>query len=303
VSSPRERGSSGDIAPPQRSGRVVPARAGVIRWLRTLADDVVGRPRASGGHPRTCSTTGPRTESSPRERGSSHAPHHCRRQRHVVPARAGVIQDLRSRHRRARGRPRASGGHPDPEAVAFAIMASSPRERGSSAVQPRGRSGRAVVPARAGVIRAPCSSSRWQRGRPRASGGHPRRRDARDGRSGSSPRERGSSLGRDLPRGRHAVVPARAGVIPDRLLLDARSPRRPRASGGHPAGDMRGLADLLSSPRERGSSPTSVTPSARASVVPARAGVIRSPGSWPPRPACRPRASGGHPRAYTSRLT
>jgi len=156
-------------------------------------------------------------------------------------------------------------------------MASSPRERGSSAVQPRGRSGRAVVPARAGVIRAPCSSSRWQRGRPRASGGHPRRRDARDGRSGSSPRERGSSLGRDLPRGRHAVVPARAGVI--RLWARSRTWawRRPRASGGHPRSLGISAEADRSSPRERGSSRLVGMADARSCVVPARAGVIPVP--------------------------
>ena len=113
----------------------------------------------------------------------------------------------------------------------------------------------------------------------------------------SSPRERGSSRVAQFPPLRRGVVPARAGVIPGRRCGDGTCRRRPRASGGHPSGTVRHGHRLVSSPRERGSSPDALILSMRRHVVPARAGVIRTSGRTALLRSSRPRASGGHPPA------
>ena len=164
--------------------------------------------------------------------------------------------------------------------------------------RPLQRGRRVVVPARAGVIRAPDGGAAHRWGRPRASGGHPGSAITPGGAAESSPRERGSSLaGRGRLRA-HGVVPARAGVI---LLLSSKEIHhacRPRASGGHPRARYWFDLDAMSSPRERGSSPRHRHPRRRLGVVPARAGVIPSTSGGGCANGCRPRASGGHPRHH-----
>ena len=60
----------------------------------------------------------------------------------------------------SKSRPRASGGHPDPAAVATGAGVSSPRERGSSYRRSPMGTPSMVVPARAGVIHKGRASSR-----------------------------------------------------------------------------------------------------------------------------------------------
>ena len=138
ASSPRERGSSGNADGPSVHRGVVPARAGVIRECGWSLGASRCRPRASGGHPVCDLSRLPFRRSSPRERGSS---------RWTPWWPVGWP-----------GRPRASGGHPPPASPAAWCRRSSPRERGSSAVALAGLVQRAVVPARAGVIRE-CSTA------------------------------------------------------------------------------------------------------------------------------------------------
>ncbi len=213
---------------------------------------------------------------------------------------------------RLASRPRASGGHPPSGPGATRRASSSPRERGSSGFQGGPQPGLLVVPARAGVIPAEGVNAVIVRGRPRASGGHPRHSPFLPSPRTSSPRERGSSgVPRDLGRAgrvvparagviRAGVVPARAGVIRPRPRSPLRGLRRPRASGGHPPGmDMRVDVEM-SSPRERGSSEHSTAARRRVTVVPARAGVIPWRSRTRARRCGRPRASGGHPEAVTT---
>ncbi len=233
-SSPRERGSSPSGRPCLRRQRVVPARAGVIRRRSWRARFSGSRPRASGGHPSHSPAPAGFTLSSPRERGSSAPGPRLHASGQVVPARAGVIRVAARRRRRCPGRPRASGGHP-PLWVSIALWrASSPRERGSSLIEPF---------AHLRAVR-----------RPRASGGHPAHHPGSAGQQPSSPRERGSSDAHQHPLGALRVVPARAGVIRKGGPREDRGPGRPRASGGHPDGRRLMFEARTSSPRERGSS-------------------------------------------------
>ncbi len=200
-SSPRERGSSLGVVRGPLAGVVVPARAGVILAATSAPCGPKGRPRASGGHP-------------PRERGSSGRHPGADPRLLVVPARAGVIPAHRATMEGEVGRPRASGGHPAGHVVHVHITASSPRERGSSALA-RGRTVELfVVPARAGVIPGTRLGGDQRARRPRASGGHPPTTWDRRRYGSSSPRERGSSHGPRVGVDECGVVPARAGVIP-----------------------------------------------------------------------------------------
>ncbi len=286
-SSPRERGSSRVARHGGGDLHVVPARAGVIHTTPAPVDSGRGRPRASGGHPRSRCARVTFPLSSPRERGSSGTRPVHRPRSGVVPARAGVIRNARQQPEGRRGRPRASGGHPQPSSGPLAPPQSSPRERGSSLPTGAGGRGRRVVPARAGVIRAAWTWGTPCPRRPRASGGHPWRRLGGPPSAGSSPRERGSSGGCRGAGPERMVVPARAGVIPHPCPTVRAIEGRPRASGGHPR--------RASSPRERGSSRQPVVVPVPAHVVPARAGVIRDTEMVLGTIRCRPRASGGHP--------
>ena len=213
--------------------------------------------------------------SSPRERGSSAGWVARQGRPPVVPARAGVI-------------PRRAGSR-------SGTWTSSPRERGSSEAALARDVHPYVVPARAGVIRPSGFAAAEAARRPRASGGHPADATARLRERRSSPRERGSSVGHPLQRGRRVVVPARAGVILHLPPVWARAVRRPRASGGHPRGGVAARRWRWSSPRERGSSGRLLRQLDPEGVVPARAGVIRECGWSLGASRCRPRASGGHP--------
>ena len=172
-SSPRERGSSRSTPTATSASVVVPARAGVIRISSVRVCSPDSRPRASGGHPGSAAGGRPRRWSSPRERGSSPPIDRVLEQVHVVPARAGVILTPCHAPRMRICRPRASGGHPMRRRPSFMSIASSPRERGSSALYEQAWPTPRVVPARAGVIRWPPPSCSEASRRPRASGGHP----------------------------------------------------------------------------------------------------------------------------------
>ena len=278
-----------------RIAGVVPARAGVIPGRRSLRAGLRSRPRASGGHPSPGGVAFGHMESSPRERGSSSCCLARRFTMRVVPARAGVIRGPATGLTSMRCRPRASGGHPPGIVIPDGASASSPRERGSSPARQAVVARMGVVPARAGVIRATTRRRPRPTSRPRASGGHPANGGTGRAITKSSPRERGSSPPRGGSAGSGHVVPARAGVILPRGTPARRGRSRPRASGGHPRAATTGPANIMSSPRERGSSAAAGWVPRDSFVVPARAGVIRSRRHMGRVLGGRPRASGGHP--------
>ena len=158
ASSPHARGSSPRGCASGAAPTVVPARAGVIPGPGLPVRGAARRPRTRGGHPSSARPAGCPVMSSPHARGSS--PHQRLRTRacRVVPARAGVIPWTGLRRSSGRGRPRTRGGHPNSATRPLPPAVSSPHARGSS----RGRwcvaGVVAVVPARAGVIRAPSST-------------------------------------------------------------------------------------------------------------------------------------------------
>ena len=152
-----------------------------------------------------------------------------------------------------------------------------------------------VVPARAGVFpRSPPTSS-TQSGRPRPRGGVPTPATAPRNLFVSSPPARGCSWPGRVAHLRVTVVPARAGVFRICRTVAGGLARRPRPRGGVPATVLLRSASLLSSPPARGCSLRSAGRVPGPEVVPARAGVFRTPRGAAATRRSRPRPRGGVP--------
>ena len=153
--------------------------------------------------------------------------------------------------------------------------ASSPRTRGCSQLVLLRRVEHLVVPAHAGVF--PTSSS------------------TRRSSAWSSPRTRGCSPDTGNTRHHEGVVPAHARVFLENRNVRPPALSRPRARGGVPAMDDLTPVKSRLSPRTRGCSRRRCPGVHSRRVVPAHAGVFRSPiPQTPPRPS-RPRAHGSVP--------
>ncbi len=261
---------------------------------------MLSRPRTRGDLPPPARLRVDQAQSSPHARGSS-ADHSVRSpDRTVVPARAGIFRGTARGAVRAYGRPRTRGDLPAVGGIESAISMSSPHARGSSAC-PDGPQGRArVVPARAGIFLSTRCRCSHPDGRPRTRGDLPivPRPSWRLG-SRRRPRTRGDlpGVGRFLsvvqPSSPHArgssaiptpwthplpVVPARAGIFPDRGRLRPDHRSRPRTRGDLPAPTGARSAPMPSSPHARGSSSSEPGRHHPRPVVPARAGIF--PTSW-----------------------
>ncbi len=172
---------------------------------------------------------------------------------------------------------------------------SSPRTRGLSVTLVTVSRVPPVVPAHAGVIRAPGPRPSRRTRRPRARGGYPQGRSRRIPIIGSSPRTRGLSADPPARQRRVRVVPAHAGVIRSRPRSSRPPTSRPRARGGYPRGPNPDVTCPESSPRTRGLSGRRDPGRPGRRVVPAHAGVIRAASHRRSQPRGRPRARGGYP--------
>src|SRR5690606_12841301 len=95
----------------------------------------------------------------------------------------------------------------------------------------------------------------------------------------SSPPTRGCSAGRDLGVVAHAVLPADAGVFRSPAPNCCAPPSPPRRRGGVPTPEKTRTVPPLSSPPTRGCSDLPAPLRPPQGVLPADAGVFRSPGT------------------------
>ncbi len=298
-SSPHARGCSALSAGRPTDWEVVPARAGVFRLRCCSPATPASRPRTRGGVPVERYRSELDRESSPHARGCSQDLRDAVEARDVVPARAGVFPTTGARVSPSRSRPRTRGGVPWARLVDAPRGGSSPHARGCSDHARRYGGVGLVVPARAGVFPRAPGIGGAPSSRPRTRGGvPPASLDLIDDVE-SSPHARGCSpLG--LLRTRSApVVPARAGVFRPRRCRGLEGWSRPRTRGGVPACDSWRASPVRSSPHARGCSPHAARFVFEAAVVPARAGVFRSPTCRCPTSTGRPRTRGGVPVAVT----
>ncbi len=175
-----------------------------------------------------------------------------------------------------------------------------PRERGWTVGDAGHRDHGIVLPARAGVDRPATGPAAGPPGASRASGGGPFGTTARRAVLSCFPRERGWTALAGESAADACVLPARAGVDRRSATSTASSASASRASGGGPAAlqDLRFIVRCF--PRERGWTAGLAAVRACFCVLPARAGVDRSPRRARGCSRGASRASGGGPTRWFS---
>ena len=152
-----------------------------------------------------------------------------------------------------------------------------------------------VVPASAGIVPARGVSMSYQHRRPRQRGDRPYYGDHPDYAGESSPPARGSSTRSTSRCLLIAVVPASAGIVPDRSGRRLRERRRPRQRGDRPSTSWGSGIEQQSSPPARGSSAGAALDRDPRAVVPASAGIVQPMLPTQTRTSCRPRQRGDRP--------
>ncbi len=260
---------------------------------------VLSSPRTRGCSPRPAP---PRysQDSSPRTRGCSQESPHDTGHSALLPAHAGVFPQILDLAGIYPAPPRARGGVPRRPAWRGAGRASSPRTRGCSQGARAALRSRELLPAHAGVFPNPRAVSMSTPSPPRARGGVPADRGRALWDLASSPRTRGCSQLPDLVAGAGDLLPAHAGVFPAGRRSRPRRPAPPRARGGVPGGRPGAVVLGTSSPRTRGCSRATRTPTASSCLLPAHAGVFPVRRPWRVLRDAPPRARGGVPRTRGS---
>ena len=212
-SSPRLRGTQGDV----------------LRFRRI--DQV--HPRACGEHPPQLLGDVHAGGSSPRLRGTHTAEMLDPEGRRFIPAPAGNTRECRSPKARVPVHPRACGEHLEQTAPISLPSGSSPRLRGT----PAGISQRAVaqrfIPAPAGNTNVLYGDTDSITVHPRACGEHPGNAGRNLCRCGSSPRLRGTLSDAQVLTDRRRFIPAPAGNTPVPDDGFPGPPVHPRACGEH----------------------------------------------------------------------
>ncbi len=174
-----------------------------------------------------------------------------------------------------------------------------------------------LIPAHAGNTNAPAVFAPLSRAHPRACGEHARAWALTDASLGSSPRMRGT-LGCFFPTPRFTrLIPAHAGNTVNAEHLAVPWEAHPRACGEHQAlndilppisahpracGEHSGLSATTgrgngSSPRMRGTLPSTICVQLMQGLIPAHAGNTRQPQTTLSRVRAHPRACGEHRRS------
>ncbi len=253
---------------------MLPARAGMVRPGEDRGREGPRAPRSRGDGPLTTSSSSTCGRCSPLARGWS-APHAARRrERSVLPARAGMVLGTRCRAAARRRAPRSRGDGPVLEDDRPVRARCSPLARGWS----RGARSRApcwsVLPARAGMV--PGHRRRGGGGcrAPRSRGDGPAiLREL--GISGMcSPLARGWSLLTPVAAVISEVLPARAGMVRPRWASLPTPTYAPRSRGDGPEATLEIALGHECSPLARGWSGVGGAPRGRDRVLPARAGMV-----------------------------
>ncbi len=150
--SPRLRGWSRDPAEHAPGAGVLPAPAGMVPRLSSLASFLVGAPRACGDGPAWGMTAGDGYRCSPRLRGWSLLAHAGRCGLAVLPAPAGMVPRRDPRGPGDERAPRACGDGPIASGDSLWSKVCSPRLRGWSHPVRGGLHQRLVLPAPAGMV-------------------------------------------------------------------------------------------------------------------------------------------------------
>ena len=129
----------------------------------------------------------------------------------IIPAYAGNTRGLRMMLSRVRDHPRVCGEHSVVPLALESSAGSSPRMRGTLGVGVRRNVGNGIIPAYAGNTIVTFAQWTTARDHPRVCGEHGLAATARWGRTGSSPRMRGTLRQSIFFVPPHGIIPAYAG--------------------------------------------------------------------------------------------
>ena len=198
--------------------------------------------------------------------------------------------------------PRACGAHHQYFQHCLPQQGSSPRMRGSPAIQNAFGSGHGIIPAHAGLTRPRSWMIACLRDHPRACGAHfqhlPQSRHV----IGSSPRMRGSQLVKESAHKYDGIIPAHAGLTSNRHRPACWIWDHPRACGAHFSLACTRHRMVGSSPRMRGSPSRGCTREQFSGIIPAHAGLTVTATRLHASMRDHPRACGAHRRRSRSRM-
>ena len=273
---------------------IIPAHAGNTKAFLYAVSSLWDHPRACGEHLVLSPCTTCDQGSSPRMRGTPAVDDVHHRLVGIIPAHAGntrhgaYVRTLRWDH------PRACGEHAGISLHDQGATGSSPRMRGTLTPALLASLRHGIIPAHAG--NTICVPLRWiaPRDHPRACGEHLLFLLASASSQGSSPRMRGTHVGRIRNKQMRGIIPAHAGntAILKSCRLGIRD--HPRACGEHEMLVIISDGAMGSSPRMRGTlfhlnhSPLLL------GIIPAHAGNTHGSTDHPERPWDHPRACGEH---------
>ena len=275
-SSPRARGTGLEPLLRRRGARFIPARAGNRSSGSASSYPRPVHPRARGEQDLKLGRIEEHDGSSPRARGTDPPAAHERQVFRFIPARAGNRCGGTGAARSRAVHPRARGEQSSASPRNRSTAGSSPRARGTGALETTMPEVRRFIPARAGNrARRSNTATRWAV--------HPRARGEqweaqRGGRhvAGSSPRARGTAAPWRAPRAAWRFIPARAGNRGGRATPCRSRTVHPRARGEQ-AGAAAYRVNLGgSSPRARGTGRAGRACRRRRRFIPARAGNRRN---------------------------
>ena len=149
--------------------------------------------------------------------------------------------------------PRGCGAHNYQEGWCYITKGSSPRVRGSHSLLGKGRHGRGIIPAGAGLTSPKLTVDTTARDHPRGCGAHLVQLYSRSRCRGSSPRVRGSLCLTIDGHAMDGIIPAGAGLTTAGSWRCRRTWDHPRGCGAHPSGIIAMTRPPGSSPRVRGS--------------------------------------------------
>ena len=233
--------------------------------------------------------------SSPRLRGTRHPLPRQRPDVRFIPAPAGNTIGLPRRSTRMPVHPRACGEHGSQLFLCLCICGSSPRLRGTPAIQQEGAGQLRFIPAPAGNT-SHWPSCRWlSTVHPRACGEHSSLMAVPCHQVGSSARLRGTRMRSLMTLTSARFIPAPAGNTLMRVFLSKLPPVHPRACGEHVRLAGHAATGHGSSPRLRGTHRVRQITHHRQRFIPAPAGNTSPP--WRPSTlrTVHPRACGEHP--------
>ena len=198
------------------------------------------------------------------------------------------------RLRQLEDHPRACGEHSGCGRELPLSEGSSPRLRGTPAGAESVKDSPRIIPALAGNTPWPPSTRQRRGDHPRACGEHTTDLIAAIGRSGSSPRLRGTHDGGDVPARCDGIIPALAGNTRHPRTTARRARDHPRACGEHDPRRRKPGARVGSSPRLRGTLRQSRHMGYAGGIIPALAGNTSRTASLPAESGDHPRACGEH---------